>query len=147
MMYNLRDPYYLLSAGLGSFLLPGILGILFLKYLLNFKGGFMTAWLGFTIGVFVYNIINYGCQFFTTHWITEYLWDSETTPPYLSLGMILMALMVVYLIKGGEDYDPFFKGAKNKNIFPIEGVHENQIKKKVRSKKIHKRTNKKYKKK
>lgn len=134
-MFEFRDPYYLMASFLGNILLPGVMGILTLKYLLNFKGGFMTAWLGFTLGFFIYQTINFGCVFFTTYWFPEYFYNSVVTPPYISLIFILISLMLVYLLKGGGDYDPFFKGQKNKSFTIPKSLKEETYRKKNKSKK------------
>lgn len=111
--YNLRKIEYVVPSFVGAILMPGILGILIIKYLLNFKGGFMTAILGFSLGILFYNTLNYFIKFFTDEWLPEFLFQSEFTPPYLSVAVILTSLILVYVLNGGEEYDPFFINKRN----------------------------------
>jgi len=111
--YDLRKIEYVMPCFVGAILMPGILGILILKYLLNFKGGFMTAILGFSLGILFYNAFNYFIKFFTDEWLPEFLFQSECIPSYLSFSVILTSLVIVYALNGGEDYDPFFVDKRN----------------------------------
>ena len=110
--YDLRSIEYIVPCFVGSLLMPGILGILILKYLLNFKGGFMTSILGCSLGILFYNTFNYFIKFFTDEWLPEFLFQSECTPPYISFAIILTSLVLVYTLHGGEEYDPFFRAGR-----------------------------------
>jgi hypothetical protein len=93
--------------------MPGVLGTLILKYLLKFKGGFMTGILGFSLGILTYNFFNYFIKFFTDEWLPEFFFQSECIPPYISTAIILVSLVLVYCLHGGEEYDPFFRTKRN----------------------------------
>ena len=98
------DKLYLLLNAVLNWLIWGILGILFLLHGLKFRGGFSTYMAAFFMGIFVYEIIiNKLCFFLTNKWFHEYIFQNTVVPPYFSLTLLLVVLMIIYIVRGNVE--------------------------------------------